>query len=88
MASKKSKAAAKAAEEAVWMYVGPSVRGLIQQYSIYYGTRESVCSRLSAVIEEYPQVRKLIVRDSEVAKAIKMIANGEAPYANAYKQIK
>ena len=43
------------------VYLGPSIRGVIQEGTIYPGTRQAVLKRLSGVVKEYPAVADLVV---------------------------
>lgn len=86
MASKK-KTTAPLQEECAYMYVGPTVHGLIQQNTIYCGTRADILKRLETAIKQKPAIKRLIVRDSDIVKAVNAIRKGEAPYAYAYNKI-
>lgn len=51
------------------VYLGPSIRGLVQNGSIYEGTRESVLELLSVQISKYPRIGTLIIPGDEIAEA-------------------
>lgn len=61
------KAAAKTS--GVFLYLGPTIRGIIQRGSIYRGTREEVVAKLAPAISKYPEIEKLIFADKEVGAA-------------------
>ena len=65
-----------AVKDGVFIYLGPSIRGVIQKGSIYRGTRESVLSSLAFAIEKYPKIERLIVADNEIVSAKQKIAVG------------
>ena len=44
-----------------FVYLGPSIRGVIQTASIYEGTREEVEGFLAGAIEQYPLIKSLLV---------------------------
>ncbi len=48
-------------ENKIYVYIGPSIRGVIQNGSIFQGAIPHV--------EKYPQIEKLIVADTEAAEA-------------------
>lgn len=67
MASKKKtlKAAAEAAAR-VWIYLGPSKRGLIQYAAIFAGTREDVLREIAAAVAAVPEIAELVVPAEDV----------------------
>ena len=67
MASKKKtqKAAAEAAAR-VWIYLGPSKRGLIQHAAIFAGTREDVLREIAAAVAAVPEIAELVVPAEDV----------------------
>ena len=44
-----------------FMYIGPSIRGVIQTASLYEGTRSEVEAFLAPAIEKYPRIKALLV---------------------------
>lgn len=72
-------------KDGVFVYLGPSIRGVIQNGSIYRGTRESVIASLATAIEKHPKIERLIVADSDIATAKQKIAVGGNSLSNAYK---
>ncbi len=73
------------AQDGVFIYIGPSIRGLIQKGSIYRGTRESVLASLEFAIKEHPKIERLIVADNEIVSAKRKIAVGGNSLSNAYR---
>lgn len=57
------------AESRIWVYYGPSIRGLVTNGRIFRGTRAEVLKSLEAAIAKYPQIERLIVADCELKKA-------------------
>ena len=54
-----------AAESRVWVYLGPSIRGVVTNGRIYFGSKAEIIEKL----KDYPQIERLIVADHNVAKA-------------------
>ena len=76
-----------AVKDGVFIYLGPSIRGVIQKGSIYRGTRESVLSSIAFAIEKYPKIERLIIADSEIVSAKKKIAVGGNSLSSAYREL-
>lgn len=76
-----------AVKDGVFIYLGPSIRGVIQKGSIYRGTRESVLSSLAFAIEKYPKIERLIVADNDIVSARQKIAVGGNSLSNAYREL-
>ena len=51
------------------VYLGPSIRGAVQNGAIIQGTRDEAVTQLTAVIRRYPAVKNLLVPDEELAAA-------------------
>lgn len=83
----------KAAETAVndecrvFVYIGPSVKGLITNGSIHTGTRKQVLAKLKPAIDKYPKIERLIIADKEVAKAREKINKGGNGLSMAYRSL-
>ena len=58
-----------AAEARVWVYLGPSIRGVVTNGRIFFGTKDEIVQSFGDKIKEYPQIERLIVADRNVAKA-------------------
>ena len=58
-----------AAEARVWVYLGPSIRGVVTNGRILFGTKDEIVQSFGDKIKEYPQIERLIVADRNVAKA-------------------
>lgn len=50
-------------------YLGPSIRGVVQNGTIYEGTKETVIGLLAGQIEQYPRIAKLIIPGDELPEA-------------------
>ena len=50
-------------------YLGPSIRGVVQNGTIYEGTLQSVLQFLAPAIEKYPRIGKLIVSGDDLPVA-------------------
>ncbi len=55
-------------EASFFMYLGPTILGVIQSASIYTGTRKGVEKLLSDTIEKYPRIKALLVSDKTIAE--------------------
>lgn len=90
MAVKKAKpkrAEATAAGAGFFMYIGPTIRGLIQSNTIYIGTRAEALKAAAAAIEHAPLVETLIVPgETLAADRIKLKTPGTAVYLN-YRRV-
>ena len=49
------------------VYLGPTVHGVVQEGTVYQGDRKAVEAVLSAAIEKYPLIAKLIVTEKTIA---------------------
>lgn len=72
-------------KDGIFIYIGPTIRGVIQKGSIYRGTRESVLSSLAFAIGKHPEIKRLIVADNEIMSAKQKIAIGGNSLSNAYR---
>ena len=54
-------------------YLGPSIRGVVQNGTIYDGTPESVRLQLAPAIAKYPRIEKLIIAGDELPQAREML---------------
>ena len=74
-------------EKGVWIYIGPNVRGIATNGSIYFGTKSSVLEKLPADWKKYPQIERLIVSDAAVARAREQISEGKGGISVAYNAV-
>ena len=58
-----------ASESRIWVYLGPSIRGIITNGSIHKGSRSEILKKFEGGIEKYPKIERLIVADRNVAEA-------------------
>lgn len=71
----------------VYVYVGPTVRGVIQEGTIYAGKKAEVLARVGAAIDAFPRVADLIVPAGTVAAVRHQIKNGTNLYSIAYREM-
>lgn len=76
-----------AAKDGVYVYIGPSIKGVIQHGSIYRGTRESVLSSLTFATEKHPKIARLIVADCDIVSAKQKITVGGNSLSNAFREL-
>ncbi len=70
-----------------YCYIGPNITGLIQNGTIYRGTRSAALTAAAAAIEKHPLVKSLIVSGDELPEArLKVKRPGNALYQN-YRKI-
>lgn len=50
------------------VYLGPSIRGIVQHGTIYEGSLEDVKRQLAYAIEKYPRIAALISTGDELAE--------------------
>ncbi len=87
MATKKKIESAPAEKEEVYIYLGPSIRGVIQNGTIYAGTRTNVMQSLDVAITAYPDIAKLIITADKAMAAKRNIENGTGREARAYRAL-
>ena len=69
------------------VYIGPSITGVIQNGTVYRGTKAKVLTKLEAVVERYPLVKSLVVTDKTLSEdRIKVKTPGNILYVN-YKKL-
>ena len=79
--------------ERVYVYVGPSLRGIVNNGRIFKGTRENILSGIKANAEavgmakKFPKISRMLVADTEVAHAKEQLAKGGNGLSEAYKAI-
>lgn len=73
--------------DGVFVYLGPSIRGIISNGSIYHGTKTEVVSSLQSVIAKYPKVETLLIRDSDLIEARKKLSQDGNRLSIAYKTV-
>lgn len=44
-----------------FIYIGPSIRGVIQSASLYEGSRQEVEAFLAPAIEKHPRIKSLLI---------------------------
>lgn len=68
------------------IYIGPSIKGLIRNGTIYRGTREEALRTAAAAVEKQPLVRSLIVSGDALPEARRKVKTpGNALYAGFQK---
>lgn len=68
----------------IYVYIGPTVRGVLQSGTVYRGKKSDIIGKIA---EKYPQIEKLTVKSSALADARRKIQNGEGIIALAYKTL-
>ena len=66
-----------------YIYLGPTIRGLIQANEIYRGNREYALTKAQPAIQKYPLIKTLIIPgDYLPAARLKLKSSGNALHAN------
>ena len=82
----KEKKAAPMKETGFFVYLGPSIRGVIQTATIYEGTKAEVEEFLAGPIERYPRIKRLLVSGETIAEdRIKVKTPGNGLYVSYMK---
>ncbi len=77
----------------VYVYVGPSMRGIVNNGSIFRGKKSEILAGIKrnaesrGVADKFPQMCKLLVADSEVSHAKEQLAAGDNGLSRAFKAI-
>lgn len=87
MATKKNTVTPLPNGDGVYIYLGPTIKGVINNAAIFRGTRANILTRLSDVIEKYPKVERLLIADTDVVEARKKISTGINSLSTAYKAL-
>lgn len=73
--------------DSVCVYIGPSIRGVIQKGAIYVGTKTEVEAALDSAIQKYPRIRSLIVSGDTLAADRVSIKTPGTRLNNEYKKL-
>ena len=73
--------------ESFCVYIGPSIRGVIQRGTIYPGTRQEVIEALDRAIQKYPRIRNLIVSGDTLATDRISVKTPGTRLSNEYKKL-
>lgn len=71
----------------IWVYVGPSIRGIVTNGGIYHGTKSEILSGLPDGWRKYPQIERLLISDKYLAKAREQIRQGKGGITVAYNAV-
>lgn len=75
-----------AEQSGVFVYIGPSFKGLITG-SIFTGKKSDILEKHNNLVEEYPKIARLLVRDVELAESRRKLKEGNNALSNAYKTL-
>lgn len=87
MATKKKTESAPAEREKVYIYLGPSIRGVIQNGTIYKGKWTEIVKSLSFMITAYPAILTLTIAADKAMAVKRNIENGTGREARAYRAL-
>ncbi len=73
--------------DGVFVYIGPSIRGVIQNGSIYRGSKSEVLKKLAPAVEKYPKIANLVIKDADLADAREKITKGGNSLSVSYKAL-
>lgn len=71
----------------VYVYLGPTIHGVIWHGTIYHDTYQKVLEKNAVAIQKAPSVKKLIVKASDIVEAKRLLKEGGNSLSNAYKKI-
>ncbi len=71
----------------VFVYLGPSIRGVVTNGRVFMGTKAEIYERLSGGIEKYPLIAKFIFRDRDVAAAREKLSDKKGAVYVAYNRL-
>lgn len=71
----------------IFVYLGPTIRGIIVNGAIFAGTRAEVLKRFERGIEKYSQIERLIVADRNVAATREKLARQDGAVYVAYQRL-
>ena len=71
----------------VYIYLGPTIHGMIWHGTIFYDTYQNVIEKNAAAIQKAPSIKKLIIKDSEVIEAKRLLKEGGNSLRNTKKKI-
>ncbi len=70
--------------DGVWVYLGPSIRGVIMQGSIFRGSEKD---KVLARVNDPEHVKRLLIRDVDLAEAKQKLKNGGNSLSVAYEAL-
>lgn len=73
MAVKKTKTQKQAAPNDFCAYIGPTVRGFVQQGTIFPDSKDKVLDRMVSVCKRYPEFSFFVIQGQDLADARKAI---------------
>lgn len=71
----------------IFVYLGPTIRGVIVNGAIFAGARTEVLKRFERGIAKYPQIERLIVADRNVAATREKLARQDGAVYVAYQRL-
>lgn len=74
-------------KDGVFVYIGPSIRGVIQNGQIFSGKETEVKDKAAALAADKEHVKRLIVRDNEIIAAKAKIKKGGNSLSVAYNAL-
>ena len=78
-------AKAPAVESGVFVYIGPTIRGAVQNGSIFRGTETEVKDKIAALVEDKEHIKRLVVRDVDLSAAKEKLRKGGNSLSVAYR---
>jgi len=69
------------------VYIGPSIRGVIQTNTIYEGSKKETETKLADEIGKYPLIKRLIVTDKSLAEDRIKVKTAGSPLNQYFKKL-
>lgn len=71
----------------IYAYIGPNIKGVIQQNTIYEGTYSGVCEKIADAAEKYPLITGLIVPAAALTQSRREIKTTGTRLNHKYVQL-
>ena len=68
----------------IFVYIGPTIRGVVQNGSVFRGAEDKIKDKIAALVEDKEHVKRLIVRDVDLATAKAKLKKGGNSLSVAY----
>lgn len=76
-----------AEKSGIFVYIGPTIRGVVQNGSIFRGTETEIINNIAAPAERKAHIKRLIVRDAELHTAKEKLKTGGNSISAAYRAL-
>lgn len=74
-------------EEKIFVYLGPTIGGLIQTGTIYKAKSKDDIADIALAVSKIPKIKQLIVQDINIRSTQAKLRDGNNAVSNAFKEI-